>query len=214
MLPQWYELLMRPDSDLRRFGLPARKIAEIREGQTSHRRSLIPKWCRSIGYWGRVASQVEIEFITGASQKATRRFSENWGLRFAGKYGRVPQFQLAVKVYESYLDIIDSEEEYDPTRAAHAHYILPIEAMLYPMAVEGFIEDQEANSLFELTERYAEPATLAEIWVNSGWVVGLPKQVMYDIGGGDDRLAKRIHRRLGRTPTTELRRTPRSSSSS
>lgn len=207
MKPQWYDLLMRPDSDLRRFGLPARRIAEIREEQTGHRRSLIPKWCRSIGFWGCIATQVEIEAITGATQKATRRFAENWGLRFAGRYGRISQFQLAVKVYEFYQDTVDDQREYDPIEAARAHYILPIEAILYPLAIQGFCTDREMD-LWELIENFAKPE---EQWLSAEWVIGLPKKVMFSIGGGDDRLAKRIHRRCGRNPTTELRRASRSS---
>lgn len=213
MTPQWYELLMQPDSDLRRYGLPARRIAEMREAQTGHRRSLIPKWCRSIGLWGRVATQVEIEVITGATPKATRRFAENWGLRFAGKYGRTSQFRLAVKVYEEYRNLIDDGQEYDPVRTAQNNHILPIEAVLYPMAVEEFVTDQERGDLFELASSFEEN-TLAEMWVNSNWVVGLPERVALEIGGGDDRLTKRIHRRFGRNPTTQLRRTARPSTSS
>jgi len=144
-----------------------------------------------------------MEYVMGLAPKAVRSFSERFKLRFAGKHGRHAQGYLAAQIY----DMLENEG-YTREEVLPIYHILPVEACLYYHGMKAFLASKGWDYK-DMLSNFSWP-DIAFTWIEEGHAVGLPKAVLYDIGGGDNELAGQIHRRYGTEPSAKLRRAKRS----
>lgn len=205
----WYEYLTLNDRDLREM-LELKydvDIKEVRYEHTGHTARLTPRWARSVGLWGRIATCIELEHITGVKPKAVRQFGYRHKLDFAGHGGRNSQYVLAARVYEAHLDAVADRGEYSVKAAAQKFGILPIEAKLYPQKFQEFL-DTLGGTFTECVAAHGQPR-LERLWVNGEHHLTLPMKYHHIVGDADDILAAKIHERFGEAPIRKVRRNPK-----